>query len=85
MLLFQQAMKAFILALAVCGALFLWQHNAQQSAKPIVTASNAVGTPAKQAAAPVRPISEHDWAKHSIDRAHEVADQVRANRQQNQQ
>lgn len=63
-------------------ALYLWQRSGDRDAvtenKPTVAKVAAV------AAAP-RPVYEHDWAKHSIDRAQEVANQVRETRRQNEQ
>jgi hypothetical protein len=75
------SMKTFLLLVLTVTALYVWQrqgNDAVTATKP--KAERLVVTPA----AP-RPVSEHDWAKHSIDRAHEVANQVRKTRQQNEQ
>jgi hypothetical protein len=74
-------MRTFLLLVLTVTALYVWQrqgNDAVTAAKP--RAETAVATPAVP-----RPVSEHDWAKHSIDRAHEVANQVRETRQQNEQ
>jgi len=74
-------MKTFLLLVLTVTALYVWQrqgNDAVTATKPRV--ETAVAT---QAAS--RPVSEHDWAKHSIDRAHEVANQVRETCQQNEQ
>jgi len=73
-------MRTFLLLVLTVTALYVWQRQGNDA----ITATRprtekAVSTQA----AP--PISEHDWAKHSIDRAHEVANQVRETRQQNDQ
>jgi hypothetical protein len=78
-------MKTFILVIAVLGAVFLWQRQNEHAATPTsanVKQTNAASAPVAQPSP--RPVSEHDWAKHSLDRAHEVADQVRTARQENQ-
>jgi hypothetical protein len=72
-------MKAFLLALAVLGAVFLWQREpSKQSSPPSSVATSA------QPQAGTRQVWEHDWAKHSLDRAHSVAEQVQKTRQENQ-
>ena len=74
-------MRTFLLLVLTVTALYVWQrqgNDAVTATKP--RAETAVATPAVP-----RPVSEHDWAKHSIDRAHEVANQVREARQQNEQ
>jgi hypothetical protein len=74
-------MKTFLLLIFSVTALFVWQrqgNDAVTATKP--NAATAIATPT----AP-RPVSEHDWAKHSLDRAQEVADQVRRTRAQNDQ
>ena len=74
-------MKMFLLLVVSVTALFVWQRygssNAAPESKPATASAAAPATP--------RPIYEHDWAKHSLDRAQEVANQVRETRQQNEQ
>ena len=71
----------FLLLVLSVTALFVWQrhgnNNAVPETKPAVATATAPATP--------RPMYEHDWAKHSLDRANEVANQVRTTRQQNEQ
>jgi hypothetical protein len=75
-------MKTFLVLVLSVTAIFMWQrsgdHGAAVENKPAAE---------KTVAAPVtpRPVYEHDWAKHSLDRAHAVADQVRETRQSNEQ
>jgi len=73
-------MKTFLLLVLTVTALYVWQRQGNDGVTAKPRAETAVATQA----AP-RPVSEHDWAKHSIDRAHEVANQVRETRQQNEQ
>jgi len=65
-------MRRYLLFLIIAGLgiLYLWQKSSEPPSVPNEHAS--VVTPA-----PPRQVSEHDWAKHSIDRAREVADQAR--------
>jgi hypothetical protein len=66
-------MKKFVVfALAVTG-FFIWL-NRNDSSKPAAPATQ--GTPSA--------VSEHDWAKHSIDRARAVTIQARQNTAQSQ-
>jgi hypothetical protein len=74
-------MRTFLLLVLTVTALYVWQRQGNDA----VTATKPrVETAVANRVAP-RPVSEHDWAKHSIDRAHEVANQVRETRQQNEQ
>ena len=70
-LLFVGAMRTFlvVVALAVLGWLFLTQE--QQEHQKITKTPNV---PA-QAASP-RPVSEHNWAKHALDKTNKVTRQV---------
>ena len=75
-------MKTFLVLVLSVTAIFMWQRNAERNAAvenkaPVEKTAAAPATP--------RPVYEHDWAKHSLDRAHEVADQVRETRQSNEQ
>ncbi len=75
-------MKTFLVVALIGTALFIWQRSGDKDAatesKPAVAAVTA-------APATPRPVSEHNWAKHSLDRAHEVANQVEQSRRQNEQ
>ena len=68
-------MKTFLILVLSVAALFVWQRGNQEATKKDQAA----------AAARVSTVSEHDWAKHSLDRAREVRDQVARVRQQNEQ
>jgi hypothetical protein len=75
-------MKMFLLLVFSVTALFVWQRRGSSEATtetkpPVSTTVAAPATP--------RPVYEHDWAKHSLDRANEVANQARETRQQNEQ
>jgi len=67
-------MRTFVVLLiaAVLGCLFLAQRRHEQNAAPAPATASAA---AQKPSAP-RPVSEHNWAKHSIDRARNVTDQV---------
>ncbi len=63
-----------ILIMVGLGYFFLVQKLHEQetaSAKPAVTQSNSP-----------RPVSEHDWAKHALDRTREVTHQVTQTRKE---
>jgi len=65
-------MRRYLLFLIIAGLgiLYLWQKSNETASVPNEHVS--VVTPAQP-----RQVSEHDWAKHSIDRAREVAGQAR--------
>jgi hypothetical protein len=73
-------MKTFLLLVLSLAALFVWQR---QSHEDVTATKPQVETRPAPAAAP-RPVSEHNWAKHSLDRTHEVMDQVQQSREQNE-
>jgi len=74
-------MKMFLLLIFSVTALFVWQRQGNNA----VTATKPNGvTPIATPTTP-RPVSEHDWAKRSLDRAQGVADEVRRTRAQNDQ
>ena len=75
-------MKTFLVLVLSATALFLWQRSGDRDA---VTENRPAVEKVAPVAATPRPVYEHDWAKHSLDRAHEVADQVQQTRQQNEQ
>ena len=67
-------MRRFLLFAIIAGlsALYLWQKNSENT--PSTPNQHALtATPAPQP----RQVSEHDWAKRSIDRAREVAEEAR--------
>lgn len=76
--LYALTMKMFLLLALSVIALFVWQRQAPESAP---TAKTPLVAPAT-ATAP-RPVSEHNWAKHSLDRAHQVVGQVQQLRAEN--
>ena len=77
-----RGMKTFLVLVLSVTALYVWQRSGDSDAvtenKPAVEKVVAV-------AATPRPVYEHDWAKHSLDRTHEVMDQVWESRKQNDQ
>ncbi len=79
-------MKTFLVLVLSVTALYVWQRrgdtNAVTENKPAVVQKVAPITPTVGSPSAV---SEHNWAKHSLDRAHEVANQVRTSRQQSDQ
>ena len=69
--------------MVLCGTvLFLWQRSGGRDA---VNENKPIGEKVAAVAATPRPVYEHDWAKHSLDRAHEVMDQVQETRRSNEQ
>ena len=70
----------FLVLVLTVTALFVWQRSGNNDA-----ATGAPPATKVAGSATPRPVYEHDWAKHSLDRAHDVADQVRKSRQQNEQ
>ncbi|MEO8044144.1 MAG: hypothetical protein ABI674_04505 [Spartobacteria bacterium] len=74
-------MKTFLVVVLSVTALYLWQRQRRESASPAQKPATAEMT----AAATPRPVSEHNWAKHSLDRAHEVVDEVQQSRAPNEQ
>jgi hypothetical protein len=73
-------MRTFVVLLiaAVLGCLFIVQKRHDQNAARAPVATTAAG----QKAATPRPVSEHNWAKHAIDRARNVTDQVATQRKE---
>lgn len=70
----------FLLLVLTVAALFVWQRSGNNNAATGAPPGTTLAVPATP-----RPVYEHDWAKHSLDRAHDVADQVRKSRRQNEQ
>ena len=71
-------MKTFLLLVLSVTALFIWQRNG----KPAATETKATHEIPTATSSPARPTSDHNWAKRSLDRAQEVADQVRKSREE---
>jgi hypothetical protein len=71
-----RGMRKFFLFAVLLTAFFIWL-NRNDSSKP------ATPNPTTQTGS--RPVSEHDWAKRSLDRASAVADQARKNQVESQQ
>ena len=67
-----------ILIAVVLGGLFLVQKQRERLA---VVAKTEEKVAEKKAATP-RPVSEHNWAKHSLDRTRSVIDQVAKQRKE---
>jgi len=67
-------MKKFVVFALLVTAFFIWL-NRNDSSKP--------ASPAAQAKPSA--VSEHDWAKHSIDRARAVTEQARRTTAERQQ
>jgi hypothetical protein len=75
-------MKTFLVLVLSLTALYLWQRSGnQQTATQSKPATEKITT----AAVTPGPVSEHNWAKHSLDRTHEVIDQVQQTRRSNEQ
>jgi hypothetical protein len=67
-----------ILIAVVLGCLFLVQKQRERLAAVAKTEEKV----AEKKAATPRPVSEHNWAKHSLDRTRTVIDQVAKKRQE---
>ncbi len=72
-------MKMFLVLVLSVAALFLWQRQGKEN----VVATDAASAVASPAPSQPRAVSGHNWAKNSLDRAHEVAGQVQQSREQN--
>jgi hypothetical protein len=70
-------MRKFFLFALLITALFIWLNRNDSSSKPT--------TPAAQPTTKSSSVSEHDWAKHSLDRARSVTEQARRNTADSQQ
>ena len=87
-------MRMFLVVAIIAAALFFWQRHHEAAApgavpppggsKTTVAAGPGKPSPATVAGTP-RPVSEHNWMKRSLDRAHEVAGQVRKGHGENEQ
>lgn len=73
-------MKMFLVLVLTVAAMFVWQAHNEKSARPQDPVTEAQrSTPGKS-----RPISAHNWAKNSLDRAHQALDEVQQTREQNE-
>lgn len=70
-----------LLALIVAGAIAygVLRHRKSEEPAPVATAK----APTAQPAAAPREVSEHNWAKRSLDRAADVKRQVAAQQKEN--
>lgn len=73
-----QGMKTFLVLVLSVTALYVWQRSGASDA---VTENKPAAEKVAPVAATPSAVSEHNWAKHSLDRAHEVMDQVHESRQ----
>ena len=80
-MLFLMEMKTFLVLVLSVTALYLWQRSGDQEA---ATPSKPVTEKITTAAVTPGPVSEHNWAKHSLDRTHEVIDEVQQSRRSNE-
>jgi hypothetical protein len=62
---------------------FIWLDRNSSANLAAAKAKNQPSSPAAQASP--GPVSEHNWAKHSLDRARAVSDQAREKRQEDDQ
>ena len=81
-MLFLIEMKTFVVLVLSVTALYLWQRSGEQEA---TTQSKPAAEKVTTAAVTPGPVSEHNWAKHSLDRTHEVIDQVQQTRRSKEQ
>ncbi len=75
-------MKFFFVPLVIGAGFFYWQHLSRTAA---TIAADAKNSAAPNASVTPRPVYEHDWAKHSLDRTHAVLGEVRETRKENEQ
>jgi len=75
-------MKKFVVVVVLATAVFFLQWR---GAHERATGAKALDVSKAAASATPRPVYEHDWAKHSLDRAHAVVDQVQQSREENGQ
>jgi hypothetical protein len=75
-------MKKIFLFAVLLTAFFIWLNRNES---PAPSAANKNKAPTANVQTSPRPVSEHDWAKRSIDRARAVTDQARKNQVESQQ
>ncbi|PYL15408.1 MAG: hypothetical protein DME30_11480 [Verrucomicrobia bacterium] len=64
----------FLVIAGIGGGLFFLQKRSEQK--------NAAAEPSAQSSPAPRQISEHDWAKHSLDTTHSVIQKIRQQRKE---
>jgi hypothetical protein len=73
-------MRKFLVIAVLAGLTFLFvvqkRNEASKAASTAKTVAQAAGSPSP------RPVREHDWMKHSLDRANEVKRQVAQQRRE---
>ncbi|HEX4666608.1 MAG TPA: hypothetical protein VH207_08405 [Chthoniobacterales bacterium] len=74
-------MKTFLVLVLSVTALFVWQREGEKNA---VANKPRSAMPSAATASP-RPVSEHNWAKNSLDRARAMVNQVQQSRAGNEQ
>jgi hypothetical protein len=78
-------MKKFFVLVLLITAFFIWLNRNNSSAPSAAKSKAPTESPRSAVQTKPQPVYEHDWAKHSLDRASEVADQVRKTRKENEQ
>jgi len=78
-------MRKFVLFAFLLTAFFIWLNRNDSTAPLAANNKSPVQSAGGAAPATPRPVSEHDWAKHSLDRARAVANQARQNQTESQQ
>lgn len=68
-----RGLVTFIVIAGIGGGFFAWQKRYQHQ-------SDQAQPPSAQSAQSPRQVSEHDWAKHSLDTTHSVIDQIKHQR-----
>jgi hypothetical protein len=78
-------MRSFfaVLIFAGLGALYYWQKHNEAPPAAVKTVSSQPAQQTKAEAQP-RPVSEHNWMKRSLDRAHDVGTNAAAHTKQSQ-
>jgi hypothetical protein len=75
-------MKKIFLFAVLLTAFFIWLNRNES---PVPSAANKNSAPTANAQITPRPVSEHDWAKRSLDHARAVTEQARNNQVESQQ
>jgi hypothetical protein len=75
----KSCVKKFAVLIVLATAVFFSQRRTNQEP---AAAAKAPATAKATVSATPRPVYEHDWAKHSLDRAHAVVDEVQKSRQE---
>jgi hypothetical protein len=79
-------MRSFLVFLifAGLGCLYYWQKHNETPPAAVKTVGSQTTLQAKADAPPPRPVSEHNWMKRSLDRAHDVGTNAAAQTRQSQ-